>query len=70
MWTLKNLGGYLSEVYDLCFAALFIDLVFLILKAVAIILIGEVVVDVEVVDGFFSFLSLPEDEIDPSRHLA
>jgi hypothetical protein len=40
------------------------------MEAVAVVLVGEVVVDIKVVDSLFPLLPLSKDEVYPARDLA
>lgn len=70
MGVFKELRGNLPEMHYLCLAALAVDLVVLIIQAVAIVLIRQIVVDVEVFDRFLTSLLGPKDEINPVCDLA
>jgi hypothetical protein len=51
MFLFKYLRGDLSEVDDLCFATLAVDLIALVGEAVTVAFIGQVIVDIITIAG-------------------
>ena len=54
---------------DLGLAAFSINFIVVILKAVAVVLICEVIVDIIILNSFFSFLFYSENQIQPARQI-
>lgn len=70
MGTFEYLSWDLSKVDYLSFTTFLVHFVLFVMEAVAVVLVGEVVVDIKVVDSLFPLLPLSKDEVYPARDLA
>ena len=68
MLLFEYLGRDLAEVHYLCFTAFAVDIVSGIGEAVAVVLVGEIVINVEIVLGSRPLLLYSEQQIQPLPH--
>lgn len=65
MGDLEQLGWDLTKMNNLSLTTLFEDLIFLVLQAVTVIFICKIVINIVVLNSFFSLLFDAEYQVDP-----
>lgn len=65
MRLLKQLGRNLSEVHNLCLATLLVNFIVVDADAAAVLLVGEIVVEIVAPLSLHPELLVPEDQIYP-----